>query len=95
MRLAVELASNPEFSQNSLQLCSWHAAEAINKRLKSAKQLALESQKRRDTTIKANNKARRQAAIERRHTKAMKPRKEDVSQLADDLSILDSQPLNG
>ena len=60
---------------------------------KSRAQKELESQERFEAKIKADNKNKREkAAAARKVAKTMKPRKEDVSQLADALEQMNSSP---
>lgn len=49
------------------------------------KQIRLESQKGHDVDAKAERAVEKEAAAARKKAKAMKPRKEDISQLADQL----------
>lgn len=60
------------------------------KRMKSNWQLRLESQQKADQQKKEEHKAKRQEAKARKEAKLMRPRKEDVSQLADDIKLLNS-----
>ena len=60
------------------------------KRMKSNWQLRLKSQQKTDQQKKKENKAKRQEAKARKEARLMRPRKKAVSQLADDIKLLNS-----